>query len=189
MKKKALLFVLAAALLIVASVGGTLAWLSAQTDTIENTFTVGNVTLDLYEHTLNSDGKTLTTTQTKDGNEYHLVPGVTYGKDPTLVVKANSEECYLFFKVEVASTLSGKLSYTLNTTGWTALTSETGVYYRVVSKSTTDQSFSLLTNNQISVASSVEDLAGIGATDALSFTGYAIQKEGMTDAADAWSKI
>lgn len=51
MKKKALALVLAIVLLTVAIVGGTLAYLT-DTEKAENTFTVGNVDIKLYESTL-----------------------------------------------------------------------------------------------------------------------------------------
>ena len=190
MKKKALLIVLAAALVVVASIGGTLAWLTDKTSTVENTFTVGNIDLDLFEHPLATDGTSILPSASPVlTNTYHLMPGVTYQKDPTLVVKGNSEDCWLFFKVEAASSLAGKLTYTLNLTGWTELTTGSGVYYREYAKQSNDLTLNLLTNNQISVASSVTgaQLTAIGSGDALKFTGYAIQKAQATTAADAWT--
>ena len=35
-----------------------------------------------------------------EGNAYHLLPGQTYTKDPTIHVSDDSEGCYLFVKVE-----------------------------------------------------------------------------------------
>lgn len=84
MKKKALLMVLAAALIVAASIGGTLAWLSDKTTAITNTFTAGDVEIELDETT---------------GTTYTLVPGATIAKDPTVTVIANSEDCYVFVKV------------------------------------------------------------------------------------------
>lgn len=37
----------------------------------------------------------------EEGNEYHMVPGQTYVKDPTVTVKAGSEESYVRVKVTV----------------------------------------------------------------------------------------
>ena len=79
--------------LVAVTVGATLAYL---TDTAEvvNTFTVGNVQIDLNETDV--DGKN----GTKE-NDYHLVPGATYVKDPTVTVKANSEPAYVRMLVTV----------------------------------------------------------------------------------------
>lgn len=98
MKKKfskIALAVLCATLLVCGSVLGTLAYLTAQTETVVNTFTVGQVAITLDEtDTDNSDSD-----GNGDGrdieNTYHLMPGGTYVKDPTLTVKAGSEDSYL----------------------------------------------------------------------------------------------
>lgn len=101
---KALLTLACALLLVVASVMGTLAYLT-DTDTVNNTFTVGKVDIKLDEAKVNGDGKPVkgneevTDPKNADrvnGNSYHLLPGHSYTKDPTIHVKANSEACYLF---------------------------------------------------------------------------------------------
>jgi predicted ribosomally synthesized peptide with SipW-like signal peptide len=59
MKKKALALILAVALLAVAVIGGTLAYLT-DTEQEENTFTVGTVDIELYESTLHRDNDNAT---------------------------------------------------------------------------------------------------------------------------------
>ena len=49
MKKKVWLSAAAIALVLCCAVGGTLAWLSAKTDPINNTFTVGDISIQLAE--------------------------------------------------------------------------------------------------------------------------------------------
>ena len=92
--KKALILVLCAALLVGASVMGTLAFLQDETGPVTNTFTVGNVTITMDEAKVTEygvvDGTDRVTT-----NTYKLIPGHTYTKDPTMTVKANSEESYV----------------------------------------------------------------------------------------------
>ena len=51
MKKKTLALVLALTLLVAGVIGGTLAWLTDQTDEVKNTFTVGDINIDLTETT------------------------------------------------------------------------------------------------------------------------------------------
>lgn len=96
-KSKALLMTLCAVLLVAASVLGTMAYLTS-TDEVENTFTVGNVKITLDEAKVNADG-TVNGTDRVKGNEYKLMPGHTYVKDPTVTVKAPSVDSYVRMKV------------------------------------------------------------------------------------------
>ncbi len=96
-KSKALLMTLCAVLLVAASVLGTMAYLTS-TDEVENTFTVGNVKIALDEAKVNADG-TVNGTDRVKGNEYKLMPGHTYVKDPTVTVKAPSVDSYVRMKV------------------------------------------------------------------------------------------
>ena len=86
---------------MVASIGGTVAWLTAQTAPVVNTFTYGDIKIDLYEHEYDATKHELTNVVTKTGvNNYKIIPGVNLPKDPTVEVKAGSEACWLFVKVE-----------------------------------------------------------------------------------------
>ena len=92
-KSKALLLTLCAVLLIAASVLGTRAYLTS-TAKVENTFTVGKVEIKLDETDVtNPNGPRV------KANSYKLMPGTTYTKDPTVTVKAGSEESYVRMKV------------------------------------------------------------------------------------------
>ena len=81
---KSIALLLALALLAGGAVGGTLAWLLDSTDKIENTFSPSSIDVTLSE-----------TTQA-----YKMVPGWTIAKDPKVKISADSEDCYLFIKVE-----------------------------------------------------------------------------------------
>lgn len=96
-KSKALLMTLCAVLLVAASVLGTMAYLTS-TDEVENTFTVGNVKITLDEAKVDADGVVSSNDRVK-GNEYKLMPGHTYVKDPTVTVKAPSVDSYVRMKV------------------------------------------------------------------------------------------
>lgn len=61
---------------------------------VVNSFTVGNVHIKLDEAVVDEAG-VATGTRTEAGNEYHLLPGHEYTKDPTVRVQANSEDCYV----------------------------------------------------------------------------------------------
>lgn len=82
---------LASAIVAVAvfAAGATLAWLTDKTETITNTFTVGNVDISLEETT----------------SDYKMVPGNTIAKDPKITVEAGSEACWLFVKIDESTTL------------------------------------------------------------------------------------
>ena len=92
-KSKVLLLTLCAVALVAASVVGTLAYLTSQ-DTVVNTFTVGKVDIALNEAKVTPDGK-LDGTERVKTNDYHLLPGMTYVKDPTVTVIKGSEESYV----------------------------------------------------------------------------------------------
>lgn len=98
-KSKPMLLLLCAVLLVSAAVLGTVAYLQ-DTDEIVNTFTVGKVHLKLDEAAVNERGEPLGG-RTEDGNAYHLVPGQTYTKDPTVTVLRGSERSYVRMLVTV----------------------------------------------------------------------------------------
>lgn len=94
--KKAMLMTLCAIILVVATVFGTMAYLTAS-DEVKNTFTVGNVAIKLDEAKVGTDGKALTgadATRVKE-NSYKLLPGHVYDKDPTVTLLAGSETSYV----------------------------------------------------------------------------------------------
>lgn len=172
--KKKLTTVLAIVLVVALSVAGTYAYLTDTTGPVKNTFTVGNVNIDLTETT---------------GEFYKMVPGTTIGKDPKVTVEANSEDCWLFVKVEKSDNFDNFLAYDM-ADGWTKL--EEGVFYRQVPAGTADQDFAVLANNTVSVKPDVTKAMMDGLTDAtrptLTFTAYAIQAAGFeNDAAGAWA--
>lgn len=160
------------------SVGGTIAWLTAQTGEVVNTFTVGNIDITLAETT----------------TDYKMVPGNTIAKDPTVTVEGGSEACWLFVKIEESDNLDDFITYAVDS-GWTQLTGVTGVYYREVAASAADQTFSVLADNKVTVYDTVtkaqmDALKVAGATQpTLTFTAYACQKDNVTSVTDAWAKI
>lgn len=105
MKKptKVLLTLACAVLLVAASVMGTLAYLTDH-DSVNNTFTVGQVHIKLDEAKANEDGTLVENADRVQANEYHLLPGHVYAKDPTVTVLAGSEESYIKMVVTVNKT-------------------------------------------------------------------------------------
>lgn len=175
MKKKTLALVLALTLLVAGVVGGTLAWLTDRTAEVKNTFTVGDINIGLTETTA----------------DYKMVPGNTIAKDPTVTVKANSEACWLFVQVTKSENLDTFITYAI-AEGWTALPGVDGVYYREVPASAADQPFSVLKGDAVTVNSDVTKemlTAKDFANPTLTFKAYAVQKDNVASASDAWAKV
>ena len=97
--KRILLLTLCMVALVLVSVVGTIAFFTDR-DSVTNTFTVGNIEIALDEAEVNPDG-TLASNDRVKANTYHLLPGLSYIKDPTMTVKAGSEEAYLRLVVKV----------------------------------------------------------------------------------------
>ena len=99
--KKAMLLVLCAVLLVAGSVMGTMAYLTSQ-DEVTNTFTVGSVSIKLDEAQVDKDGTYVNGHDTRvKANEYHLLPGHTYFKDPTVTVLKGSDASYIRMLVTI----------------------------------------------------------------------------------------
>ena len=191
---KTLVLALAVMLIVGASIGGTIAWLTAETNEVVNTFTIGDINIDLYEHAYDATKNELSSTETtKAVDNYKLVPGRNLPKDPTVEVKANSEACWLFVKVTKTNwPNNGKVSYAI-ANGWTPLAGEDGVYYREVGATgNTSQTFKVLANDQVTVSgeltkSELEAIKTAG-TPTLTFKAYAAQKENLTFT-QAWDAV
>lgn len=197
MKKKIVALCLCIALAVVAIGGATLAYFTDKTDTVTNTFTVGKVDIELWEHAYDATTNTLSQTEKMDGtvgklgNSYHIVPGVDLPKDPTVVVKGGSDTCWLFVEVTATGWPTSQSFYTLNTTGWTqgdGTDVPENVYYREVAASEKDTPFTLLTDNKITVsenltADDVKNMSNVS----LAFQAFAVQKAELNTVAEAWA--
>lgn len=191
---RGLVLVLALALIVGVAGGATFAWLTAKTDPVVNTFTYGDINIELAEGT---------------GSNYKIIPGVDIEKDPKVTVKAGSEACWLFVKVDEENwpeftdgedgNAVRKVNYDI-ADGWTALTGVENVYYRTIDDAVTaDTEFYVLKGNDtyqygvITVSDTLTkiEISGISTkpTPKLSITAYAIQKDGMDSAAMAWAAI
>lgn len=100
-KSKILIMTLCAVVLIAASVMGTLAYLT-DSEEVVNTFTVGNVDITLDETDVDTAGKPIEGKPRVKENEYHLIPGGEYVKDPTVTVIKGSEEAYIRMLVTIS---------------------------------------------------------------------------------------
>lgn len=175
-------------------IGGTVAWLVAETDEVKNTFTFGDINIILDETKLTPDGELADEdgnelppgadpVKTTVGNDYKIVPGAEYLKDPAVTVLAESEECWLFVTVGESGTSGVTVDngegnvptvteYTFDdfvayeiAEGWNILKDENGsdvftpegaaVYYRSVGKNDEDTVIPVLKDNKVTVLESV----------------------------------
>ena len=124
-KTKALALALCAVLLVVSTVFVTMAYLTSE-DSVTNTFTVGKVTITLDEAKVDKYGEEEGASRV-EANTYKLIPGHTYTKDPQIHVDTNSEDCYLFVKIENGLGTSGTING-LEKNGWKAVDNQTDIY-------------------------------------------------------------
>lgn len=99
--KKILLAAVAVVLIVVISVSATFAYLTSQ-DVAQNTFTVGNIEITLDEARVDEYGNEVADADRVKTNNYKLLPGHTYTKDPTVTVVAGSEVAYVRVLVTVS---------------------------------------------------------------------------------------
>lgn len=203
-RTKALLLALSAVLLVVSTVMATMAFLTSKTEVVKNTFTVGNVIITLDE----ADVDNSTADKERDtANEYHLLPGKKYEKDPTVHVDSSSEDCYIFVKVvnniaeieaatetDVYTSIADQIA----ANGWEQLKDADGndvdgVYYynSKVEKTAPKRDYVVFSNfkiagnvNNTTLASYVTET---NANSYIQIQAYAIQADGFANAAAAWA--
>lgn len=178
---KAVTAMLALTLVLAAywAVGGTAAWLAAKSEPIASTFTFGDINITL--------------TETNHQEQIKIIPGVDIPKDLKVTVQADSVDCWLFVKVEQTGTfVADKVTYSIDD-GWTKGNGAIpeGVYYREVKEVTADSVFSVLKDDKITVSETLTkaDIQNITDEPTLTFTAYAVQKEGINTAAEAWEMV
>ncbi len=183
--RKVLLLALCAVLLVSATAMGTLAYLTSN-DTVTNTFTVGNVAITLDEAPVDENGKATEGERVQE-NGYKLLPGHSYDKDPTIHVAANSEDCWLFVKIEDqiadiqdATTVAAQM--TVN--GWTLVEGTTNIYaYKEIANADDDvvifESFKIKGDVDNTTLATYDKKTIV-------VTAYAIQADGFETAAAAW---
>ena len=161
------------------AVGGTAAWLAAKSEPIASTFTFGDINITL--------------TETDHQEQIKIIPGVDIKKALKVTVQADSVDCWLFVKVvETGTFVPDKVTYSI-ADDWTRGNGSQipeNVYYRQVNGATADSVFSVLKGDKITVSKELtkEEIRNIAdGPITLTFTAYAVQKEGINTAAEAWA--
>lgn len=186
MRKRSIALVLAVFALMLGSVFGTLAWLTAKSETVKNTFTASDITVTLRETT---------------GDTYKMVPGCRIDKNPKVTVKEDSEPCYLFVQLEKSSNFDTYLTYE-TADGWTQLEDETGnpvlgVYYQEITTADMGNEFSVLEDDKVKVLESVtkEQMNALAEGDYPTLKVTALASQRMKDndseftAIEAWGNV
>lgn len=214
-KHKALLLALCAVLLVAASVFGTVAYLT-DTEAVTNTFTVGQIAMTLDEAKVNEAGQKLNTEDTvwKEGdtladrvaaNKYHLLPGQTYSKDPIIHVRDDSENSYIFIKVDnngieaIEETAAGytNVAAQISANGWIWWKNEGNVhyFYQEYTKGQADKELEVFQQFKVGDSVTNEQLkafydaaaANNNQDKAVIVTAYAVQKAGFDSFEAAWA--
>ena len=200
-------------LVLCCTIGGTLAWLTASTGTVTNTFTVGNINIDLKEHELGDNGE-LAQEEVLSEDEYKVLPGIKQPKDPFVRVKVGSEACYVFVQVQevnnkVGNTANKYVGWSI-ADGWTQLgTTEDGIstYWREQDALTAEDAQEAIlyvldgdddyANGVVTYAATLtktdidaldtnnDDVFANGEKPKLIFKAFAVQKEAEGDKTDA----
>ena len=163
------------------AVGGTAAWLAAKSEPIASTFTFGDINITLKD-------------EDPQEGQIKIIPGVDIPKDLKVTVQADSVDCWLFVKVEQTGTfVDGKVTYSMDDS-WTkgdGTRIPEGFYYREVRDVTADRVFHVLKDDKITVSKELtkEEVQNITDQPTLTFTAYAVQREGINTAAEAWARI
>ena len=212
--RKILLMAACAVLLVCISVGATVAYLTS-TDTVTNTFTVGQVAITLDEAQVTEYGVAVEGADRVKTNTYKLIPGHEYKKDPTVHFAAGSEASWLFVKVTndistieddypYAEGKKGTISDQIKANGWNELTSVegvTGVYYKNVAASTAAVDYPVFEGFKIKDDVVIAGFAPVttvnpetGKTEytrqtKVTVTAYAIQADGFNTVEAAWNEV
>lgn len=182
--RKALVLILCAALLVSATVMGTLAYLT-DNDTVENTFTVGKVNIKLDEAPVGENGKKITGDRVK-ANKYQLFPGHEYDKDPTVTVEHDSQDCYIYVTVDngikdiedQTKTIAAQMA----ANGWILVKDTTDVYTDGVVHHADDTKAVF---GSFKIATTVKDVSAYSNAK-ITVKAYAVQADGFGTADAAW---
>ena len=182
MKKKHVALLLACVMMLGVAVGGTLAWLTATAPQVENTFTPSTIKIELKETGMDANGE----------QSFKMIPGDVLVKDPKVTVLSGSEACWLFVAVTESENLDTYIDYSVRTGSgeWTKLDGYKNIYYRTVDENQIGTDFYILTNNAVSVKTSVDkdamDAILTSGQPTLTFNACAVQRAHIDTVADAW---
>lgn len=169
---------LALTMVVGCAVDGTVAWLVSESGTSVSTFTLGDINIGL--------------TEKPESPPPTIIPGVKIERSLTVEVMPNSEACWLFVKVE-GTNWPAKVSYSVagGPNDWTPLSVSDypGVYYREVNAvAAQGAAYDVNCNVTVSEELTKAEINSIasGTQPQLSFTAYAVQRDGIDNVVEAW---
>lgn len=198
--KKFLTAAAAVCLVAALSVCGTLAYLTHETEAVQNTFSVGSIFvppdvdpdagITLYENepVKQDDGSYVLDmdVEVQAADYESIIPDSTLPKNPTIDVEGLAADAYVFVKIVDAT--DDTLTYAVDS-NWTKLdvTTDEGesVYAAPMLTGSTegsDWSSSVLADDQVVISADAEEDLGT-----LCFYGYICQAQGFADATEAWN--
>lgn len=186
--KKALLLALCAVLLVVSTVFATMAYLTSTTQVVKNTFTVGKVKITLDEAPVDVYGNIVEGARVTE-NEYKLLPGHFYTKDPTIHVVEKSEACYLFIKVtnDIAEIEAdgATVADQLAANQWVVVDAANGIYGKATPVDARNGAVNVAVFTSITIATDADVSTYTDKT--ITVQACAIQADGFDDMNDAWT--
>lgn len=203
--RKILVSVAALALVAALSIAGTLAYLTDKGE-VTNTFTVGKLDIVLNEAKTDVNGVADTEADRVYANQYKIMPGHTYAKDPTVFVQPSSEASYIFIAVKnelgaleaTQSDAYDTIATQITKNGWTKVTDDlkTGtvadgytVYYKAQTATNDTTTVKLDIFKTFKIADKADEETNYGSFDGkIIVLAYAVQQDGFEGYADAWEK-
>lgn len=210
--KRSYALILTMALLVGSVIGGTVAWLMDSTSTVTNTFTVGDINIDLWENEFVNGG--LVDGKVEFNDDYKIVPGTAQAKNPTVTIKGGSENSYVFVQVKEVNNSNPQYVKWAIAGGWTLLNNDVdnGVYTYYLTYTTQDGDWDIavLNEHRVSYPNTLtkEDInalytttttdgnmvINIGDIDAnkqpkLIFKAFAVQLSAADKPEDAWNEV
>lgn len=187
--RKALLTLCAALLLVSMTVTATVAYLTSTTEVVSNTFTIGSVAITLDEAKVDLYGEPVEGAARVIANEYKLIPGHNYKKDPIVHVTAGSEECWLFVKIDngiVGIEADTKIADQMAANGWANIE---GAATNIYAYRTTVDARNANVDVPVFAEFTVAQNANVAGCDGakVEVIAYAVQADGFATAAAAWA--
>ena len=182
--KKKIALLMACVMAFGVAVGGTLAWLTAESAPVVNTFINSDINVALAETT---------------GNEYKMIPGHTIEKNPKAKVLSGSEYCWLFVEITESANFDTYMAYEIDNSVW-EYTSTNGnvtvIGRKIDTTEELDKEYSVLKGDKVTVHGSVTkammETAATSKPD-LTFKAYASQlmknNTQEFDITEAWNNV
>lgn len=177
---------LALTMVVGCAVDGTVAWLVSKSEPSVSTFTLGDINIGL--------------TDESGSQSLKIIPGAKITRTLRVKVFPGSEACWLFVKVEEtnwpeymeANGKVRKVSYSFvgEDGDWTPLDGYPGVYYLEVPAENAKWGKGYVVTGVVAVSEELTkaEINGIanGLKPQLSFTAYAVQRDGIDNVVEAW---